>query len=257
MNLEILAALGVALALGSFVGTFAERLAADFRAGGEGAVLPSIAGRSRCFCGRRALGVAELIPLFGFLRRRGRCAACGATLPSMEPMVEAAALAGASFTLLCGGSPIEAVGLGAAAALAVTLAWIDVDQGFLPDALLAPLALIALVLSATGEPPFADRVAGAAAGAGLLLGLRWIWLRWRGVEAVGFGDVKLLAIAGYWVGLGDLALLLLIGAGGTLIVAVGAAVARRRRLTGSQSAPFGPGLLGGLLAVALWRVLTG
>jgi leader peptidase (prepilin peptidase)/N-methyltransferase len=256
ISLEILAALAVALALGSFFGTFADRLATDFRAGGEGAALRAIGGRSRCLCGVRKLSVLELMPLVGYLRRRGRCAACAAILPSMEPAVEAAALAGAALALLCGGSPVEAVGFGAAAALSVALGWIDLDQGLLPDALLAILALIALAWSAVNASPLEDRAAGAAAGAGMLLTLRWIWIRWRGVEAVGLGDVKLLAIAGFWVGIGDLFLVILIGAVGTLSAVLATSVTQGRRLERNQSAPFGPGLLVGLMTVALWRVLS-
>lgn len=256
MSLEMLVALMVALALGSFIGTFADRLAADFRAGGEGGVLRAVAGRSRCLCGERTLSVQELVPLVGYLRRRGRCAVCAAPLPSFEPMVEAAALAGAALTLLFGGSPVEAVGLGVAMALALSLSWIDLDQGYLPDALLAPLAMIAFLLSLIGSLPAAERVAGAAAGAGLLLALRWIWSRWRGVEAIGLGDVKLLAIAGFWVGLGDLALVILIGAGGTLTAALASALSKGARIDRAQSVPFGPGLTAGLMAVALWRILV-
>lgn len=255
MSLELLAALMVALALGSFIGTFADRLAADFRAGGDGAVLRAVSGRSRCLCGERTLSVLELIPLIGYLRGRGRCAVCAAALPPFEPMAEAAALAGAAMTLLCGGSPVEAIGLGAATALAFSLSWIDLDQGYLPDALLAALAVIALLMSLIGDLPLAERSAGAAAGAALLLAMRWIWSRWRGVEAIGLGDVKLLAIAGFWVGIGDLALVILIGAGGTLIAALASAFAKGRGIDRTQSVPFGPGLAVGLLAVALWRIL--
>jgi len=255
ISLEMLAALLVALALGSFIGTFADRLAADFRAGGDGSVSRAVAGRSRCLCNDRPLTIPELIPLIGFLRRRGRCTICAAPLPTLEPGVEAAALAGAAFTLLCGGSAVEAVGLGAATAIAVTLGWIDLDQGFLPDALLTPLALILLALSLLGDMPLEMRAMGAAAGAALLFGLRWIWFRWRSVEAIGLGDIKLLAIAGFWVGISDLALVILIGATGTLVVALVAARAGGRGLDRGQAAPFGPGLLVGLMAVTFWRIL--
>jgi leader peptidase (prepilin peptidase)/N-methyltransferase len=252
LALEGLFALVVATALGSFLGTVGFRLAEDFRAGGAGwAVFRLMSGRSICACGARALTIAELIPLVGFLAGRGRCRTCAVKLPSMEPAAEASAMIGAALALLAGATALEALLFGAAVATAVVLAWIDLDQGFLPDVLLLALAALGVALAAVTPEMgsgWQDRALAAAIGGGALYGLRWIWRRWRGVEAVGLGDVKLFGVIGLWVGVTDLPIVVTVGAAVTLAGALSVG-----KIDRAQAVPLGPGMLAALIAVALWR----
>ncbi len=255
LALEGLFSLVTATAVGSFLGALGARLAVDFRQGGDGHDFRRLlSGRSICACGARPLTVLEVIPIIGFLSRRGRCHSCAVILPSRETAAEATALMGAALMLLAGASGIEALLFGAAAAAALMLAWIDQEQAFLPDALLLALAGLGVLQAAfdLGGLSWGDRALGALAGGGLAVALRWIWLRWRGVEALGLGDVKLLAIAGLWVGIDDLPVMIAIGAGATL-----AATIARKGFDRSHQAPLGPGMLAAFLGVLFWRSLQG
>jgi prepilin signal peptidase PulO-like enzyme (type II secretory pathway) len=145
-----------------------------------------------------------------------------------------------------------------AIALGGHLYW-DARRLILPDWLNAVLAGAGIAFHIFSEWHFLshlDLFLGAALGAGLLFALRWLFLRLRGVEALGLGDVKLMAAAGCWVGLTGLPLILLVGSLGTLIT-IFALRAGGLGFTGPLAArriPFGPGLCAGLV-VAVARML--
>ncbi len=251
---EAILVLVIAVALGSFLGTVGARLAADFRAGGTGHGFYSLmSGRSICACGARRLGILELVPLLSAAFSRGRCRTCGRILPAMEPVAEATAGIGAAVALVAGLVSGEAILLGAMTATAIMLSWIDFEQSFLPDVLLVMLAafgIFMLALSPPGIVDLVDRLAAIVLGGGGLALLRWVWKYWRGHEALGMGDVKLAAVAGLWVGLADLPMLIAIGAGATL-----AAALARHGFNRHRSVPLGPGLLAALIGTVFWRAI--
>ena len=91
--------------------------------------------------------------------------------------------------------------LGVACAILVLLACIDMRVCLLPDALTQPLLWLGVLCAWAGLGlPVRDSVAGVATGYLLLSVPRQLWLWWRKVDAVGAGDVKLLAAVGAWVG---------------------------------------------------------
>ena len=253
-SLEGLIALAFAAALGSFLGTMGVRLVADFRIGGDGrAIMRLMSGRSNCACGARPLAIRDLVPLISAALNRGRCRVCARRLPGMEPAAEAAAVAAAMIALLMGAGGGEAILFGAASATALLLAWIDLKLGLLPDALLAVLAVLgaaSLGLAQLDAAGWAERATAAALGGGLLLGLRWLWIRVRGVEALGLGDMKLVAVCGLWLGLEDLPALIILGAGATLATALA-----RHGMDWRRAVPLGPGLLAGLIGLLFWRMI--
>jgi leader peptidase (prepilin peptidase) / N-methyltransferase len=143
-----------------------------------------------------------------------------------------------------------AVGLGAVVALITT----DLRQQILPTSLNALLGLAGLIFHWSNGWAFAsfgELVAGAALGAGLLLGLRQLYLALRHIEALGLGDVKFMAAAGLWVGAANVPLLLAIAALGTLltILALYPFAAQGESLR-SRPFPFGPGLCVALVIVS-------
>ncbi|MCA0199425.1 MAG: A24 family peptidase [Proteobacteria bacterium] len=136
------------------------------------------------------------------------------------------------------------------AAVLVALSAIDLKTGYLPDPLQIALAAGGLAVVLIGSPlalswPMA--LAGAALNGGLFWGLRWLVSRWKGREAMGLGDIKLVAAGGLWVG--PLALPYIMAAGGVLTL-LGAGVAGL--VTGKAvwrgEMPLGPGLAAGVLA---------
>lgn len=148
-----------------------------------------------------------------------------------------------------------------AATLVGHLHW-DLRRLILPDVLNLVLAAAGLAFHlASGWSYLAplELFLGATLGAGLLIVLRWLFLRLRGVEALGLGDVKLMAAAGCWVGATGLPLALLVGSCGTLLT-VFALRAAGFAFTGSLATrriPFGPGLCAGLVVAVAHMLLAG
>ena len=131
----------------------------------------------------------------------------------------------------------------------LALAAIDLRTGYLPDPLQMTLAGAGLIVLAVGSPiglSWQMALAGAALNGGIFWGLRWLVTRLKGREAMGLGDVKLVAAGGLWVG--PLALPYIMAAGGILTL-VGALVTGliTRKPVWQGEMPLGPGLAAGLL----------
>jgi leader peptidase (prepilin peptidase)/N-methyltransferase len=205
-------------------------------------------GRSACdTCGRK-LGPIELIPIAGYLLRRGRCASCSAPIDRLHLVIEfAAALIGA-VSLAVAPGPIGVAGM-VFGWLLLLLAVLDVQHFWLPDRLTYLLALVGIAVGAAGIPPFPnDRLIGLVAGfAGLwLTGALYRLLRKR--EGLGGGDPKLFGAIGAWLGWTALPYVLLL-AGIVGIAAVLAASMRGEHVNATTRVP-----LGALLAIAAWPV---
>lgn len=135
------------------------------------------------------------------------------------------------------------------AAILGVLAVIDLRTGYLPDPLQIILAVTGLAVALIGSPiaiSWQLALGGALLNGGFFWGLRWLVSRWKGREAMGFGDVKLVAAGGLWVG--PMALPYIMAAGGVLTL-VGAGITGL--VTGKAvwrgEMPLGPGLAAGIL----------
>lgn len=184
--------------LGSFLNVCIHRLPL-----GESVVRP----RSRCpGCGT---GIAwyRNVPVLSWILLRGRCAACGAPIPWRYPLVEsgsAAALVG--LWLAYGATPAFPVA-GAFVLAMIALFFTDWDHKLLPDAITlsgfvtgVAIAWFNPFLGAGGWRRVWLAAAGAALGAGVLWSIGAIYKRLRGIEAMGMGDVKMMAFVGAWTG---------------------------------------------------------
>ena len=135
------------------------------------------------------------------------------------------------------------------AACLIWLAVVDLRTGYLPDPLQGVLALSGLAVAFIGSPigiswPMA--IIGATVNGAVFWGLRWLVTRLKGREAMGFGDVKLVAAGGLW--LGPWALPFIMATGGILTLAgAGAVGAIRRKPVWRGEMPLGPGLAAGIL----------
>ncbi|KGE05317.1 prepilin peptidase [Pseudohaliea rubra] len=189
------------------------------------------------------------IPVLSYLALRGRCADCRAPIALRYPLVEAATAAISVAVALH-----VAPGLAAAAALVfswalIALTGIDIDHQLLPDDITLPLLWAGLLFNlATGTVPLADAVAGAAAGYLLLWGVYWLFKLLTGKEGMGYGDFKLLAALGAWLGWQLLPLVILLSSlVGAVIGIAGMVLLGRGR---DVPIPFGP-----YLAAAGWIAL--
>ncbi|MGZ5237190.1 MAG: prepilin peptidase, partial [Caldimonas sp.] len=157
--------------------------------------------RSRCPSCGHPIAWHENIPLASWLWLRGRCSACKAVIPARYPVVEVAT--GALFALVgwrFGAQPVALLWCAFAATL-VALAGIDWDTTLLPDNMTLPLLWAGLVAAALGWTlPLGDAVWGAVVGYLSLWSVYWLFKLTTGKEGMGFGDFKLLAALGAWLG---------------------------------------------------------
>jgi leader peptidase (prepilin peptidase)/N-methyltransferase len=205
-------------------------------------------------CGTR-IAARHNVPVIGYLALGGRCAACRARISRRYPIVEACAGIVAIVVAYRFGATwhtVAALGL-SWTLLALTL--IDLDHQLLPDSLTQPLLWAGLIVNlpfaAAGAPLFAsltDAVLGAVAGYLTLWSVYKLFKLVTGKEGMGYGDFKLLAALGAWLGWQLLPLVILLSAFVGSIVGIALMVFRGRS---SQTAiPFGP-----YLAAAGWLAL--
>ena len=205
---------------------------------------------SRCpACGHQ-IRWHENIPVLSWLRLRGRCSACHAPISPRYPLVEV--FTGVVFAAIgwrFGETPQALLWCGAAALL-IALAGIDWDTTFLPDNLTLPLLWAGLVAAALGWTlPLADAVWGAVAGYLSLWSVYWLFKLLTGKEGMGFGDFKLLAALGAWLGLKMILPIVLIAS--VIGAVVGIGMKLRASLREGRYVPFGPFLAGAGLTVML------
>ncbi|MBV8604715.1 MAG: prepilin peptidase [Pelomonas sp.] len=205
--------------------------------------------RSRCpHCGHQ-LRWHENLPLVGWLRLGGKCAACKAPIAKRYPLVElATGLAFAALSWRFGAQPTTLAWCGFVAAL-VALSLIDWDTTLLPDAINQPLLWAGLIGALLGWTGLAlpDALEGALAGYLSLWSVYWLFKLATGKEGMGAGDFKLLAALGAWLGW-QMILPIVLGASAIGAV-VGIAMKFGGQLREGRYVPFGPFLAGGGLVV--------
>lgn len=212
---------------------------------------------SRCpACGHK-IRWYENIPLLSWLALRGRCSACGTAIGLRYPLVEvatAALFAGLAWRL--GAQPSTLMWMVVAAVL-LALALIDWDTTVLPDSLNLPLLWAGLIAAAVGWLPtltLAQSLWGAVVGYLSLWSVYWLFKLVTGKEGMGYGDFKLLAALGAW--LGWQAILPIILMASVIGAVVGLVMKAKASLREGRYVPFGPFLAGGGLVVMVVGVPT-
>lgn len=199
-------------------------------------------------CGHR-IRAWENIPVLSWLILRARCSSCGTAISVRYPLIE---LASGLLSL----AVAWRFGLGWETAALLVLVWgllvlamIDIDEQLLPDQITLPLLWLGLLVNLHGHfIGLQDAVIGAAAG---YLSLWFVFQLFRlitGKEGMGYGDFKLLALFGAWLGWQMLPQIILVS---SLVGAlIGSLLIALRRHEGGKPIPFGPYLiLGGLIAL--------
>jgi leader peptidase (prepilin peptidase) / N-methyltransferase len=218
MPLMYLAVALSGLLIGSFLNVCIYRLPRD-----QSIVWPA----SRCTSCGREIAWYENVPVLSYAALGGRCRTCGEPISLMYPLVEILTAVVFAATLAAFGlSWLLPVRLLFACAMIVLLV-IDLQHQILPNEITLPGILVGLAVSVAGEPGWRDALIGAAAGGGLLWLVAWGYERVRHQEGLGFGDVKMLAMIGAFLGW-KLMLLTLVSASLLGSLTAGVLIAARR-----------------------------
>jgi leader peptidase (prepilin peptidase)/N-methyltransferase len=207
---------------------------------------------SRCpACGHR-IRWYENIPLLSWLALRGKCSACGAGIGLRYPLVElgtAGLFAALGWHL--GAHPATLMWCAVTAAL-LALALIDWDTTVLPDAITLPLLWAGLCAAALGwvkDLGLLQALLGTVVGYLSLWSVYWLFKLATGKEGMGYGDFKLLAALGAW--LGWQAILPIVLMASVLGAVIGLVMKATGSLREGRFVPFGPFLAGGGMVVIL------
>jgi leader peptidase (prepilin peptidase) / N-methyltransferase len=263
-DLPLIAWMAIAAVLGLVVGSFLNvvilrlplRLEAQWRQEardileldpGEAALPPGVVREpSHCPHCKHRLGVADNIPVFSWLLLRGRCRYCQTPISIQYPLVEL-------LTAVLSAIIVWKFGPTWAALAGLFLTWvlvaasgIDMRTQLLPDQLTLPTLWVGLLISVFSvfvEPKAA--ILGAAIGYMSLWSVYWLFKLLTGKEGMGFGDFKLLAVMGAWMGPGALLPIILLS---SLVGAlIGGSLIALRKHEREIPMPFGP-----YIAMAGW-----
>jgi leader peptidase (prepilin peptidase) / N-methyltransferase len=207
-------ALAFGLCVGSFLNVVIHRLPRMMErewqaqcaelAGQEPAPQPPytlVAPRSACPSCGHAIRWFENVPVASWAALRGKCSACKARISPRYPLVELLAGLGAAYAAARFGPTLAALGAALFIWFTIALAFIDQQTGYLPDDLTLPLVWIGLLVNLGGGfVPLADAVIGAAAAYLFLWSVNAAFRLLRGMDGMGYGDFKLYAAVGAFLG---------------------------------------------------------
>jgi len=204
---------------------------------------------SHCPACKHPIGALQNIPLLSYLLQRGKCRHCSTPISIRYPFIEL-------ITGIMSAVVIWQFGLGWQGIFALLFTWvlialtvIDFDHQLLPDSLTMPLLWLGLLLSLSNL--FAEThasIIGAVAGYLLLWSVYWIFKLATGKEGMGYGDFKLLAALGAWMGWEAIPLIVLLSS--LVGASVGVSLILFRGHNRQLPIPFGP-----YLAAAGWIAL--
>jgi len=213
--------------------------------------LSLVAPRSRCpHCGR-PVGAMENIPILSYLILGGKCKGCSQPISLRYPVVEAMTGLMFGYAAWHFGPTLAGAAALLFIAIMVALTFIDADTQLLPDDLTLPLLWAGLLLNVAGTfTSLPNAVIGATAGYLALWSVYWLFKLATGKEGMGYGDFKLLAAIGAWLGWTLLPLVILLS---SLVGAVvGIALIVLAKHGRSVPIPFGPYLAAAGVIALFW-----
>ncbi|CAA0096290.1 prepilin peptidase [Zhongshania aliphaticivorans] len=191
------------------------------------------------------------IPVISYALLRGRCASCKVSISLRYPLIEI-------ITALLSILPLLILGISPYAFAIILFSWllliltvIDIDHQLLPDQLTLPLLWLGLLYNSVFEHiSITDALWGAMAGYMILWSVFWLFKIITGKEGMGYGDFKLLAALGAWLGWQYLPLIILLS---SIVGAVcGGIILAARGNSTSTPMPFGPYLAGAGWIAVFW-----
>ena len=207
--------------------------------------------RSACPHCSHPIGALENIPVISYLLLRGRCKGCGARISPRYPIVEAVSGLLSAYAAWHFGFGIATLAALVFIWALIALTFIDFDTQLLPDVITLPLLWLGLLLNLQATfTSLGQAVVGAMVGYLALWSVYWLFKLTTGKEGMGYGDFKLLAAIGAWLGWTMLPLTILLSSLVGAIVGIALIVfARHGR---NIPIPFGPYLAGGGLIALFW-----
>lgn len=189
------------------------------------------------------------VPVFSFIALKARCAGCGVAISWQYPIVECLSAAAAWVSVWVYGATATALAVTVLLWALLALTVIDLRTYLLPDAIVLPLMWLGLLVNSGGKlTTLSSAVWGAALGYLSLWSIFHLFKWITGKEGMGYGDFKLLAALGAWLGVGMiLPIILFASFTGAL---VGGVMILSKRLQPENPIAFGPYLaIGGVLAL--------
>jgi leader peptidase (prepilin peptidase)/N-methyltransferase len=210
-----------------------------------------ITPRSACPHCQQPIAAWQNIPLLSYLLLAGKCAHCSTRIPLQYPLVELSSGLLCAFAAAHFGYTWAAVGAMLLIWFLLALTVIDLNTQLLPDDLTLPLLWAGLLFNLSGVfVPLQDAVLGAIGGYLVLWSVYWLFRLVTGKEGMGYGDFKLLAALGAWLGWQMLPLVILLSS--LVGAAVGIALILLAGHNRQVPIPFGPYLAGGGLIALFW-----
>ncbi|HYC54535.1 MAG TPA: prepilin peptidase [Candidatus Binatia bacterium] len=228
--MTVLVAILFGLIIGSFLNVAIYRLPED-----QSVVSPA----SHCRKCKQPIAWYDNVPVLSYFVLRGRCRACDDPFSARYPLVEA--LTGVLFGIIvaCDFPPRETALYLALTSALVVITFIDIDYFIIPDRITLPSLMVAPAAAFfVGQVSLRSSLLGIVLGGGLLWAFAWGYERVRGQEGMGFGDVKLLAMIGGFLGWEAPLFSLMVGALTGSAIGLVVMLARKGRL--DMAIPFGP-----------------
>ena len=204
---------------------------------------------SHCTSCNRSLSWYENVPVVSWVVLRGRCRTCGERISVIYPIVEL--ITGALFVAgyaIYGWTPLLAARLAFACAMVVLFA-IDLRHHLLPNVITVPGIVVGFVLSLVLPPGWKASLIGLIAGGGVLFAIAEGYYRLRGIEGLGMGDVKMLAMIGAFLGWKLMLVTLVLASFAGSVIGVGVIALGRGGM--KAALPFGTFLAVGALTAAV------
>ena len=209
--------------------------------------------RSRCPACGHGIGALENIPLVSWIALRGKCSSCSARISARYPLVELLAGIGAAYAFSRFGASLAALGATLFIWFTIALAFIDQETGLLPDDLTLPLIWIGLLANLKSAfVPLPEAVVGAVAGYLALWLVYWAYRLATGKEGMGYGDFKMNAAVGAFLGWKMLPLVILLSSLVGLVFGAVQMFAARGRWDAGFRFHFGPYIAIAALIALFW-----
>lgn len=213
--------------------------------------------RSYCPACKHEIPASGLIPILSYVLQRGKCRCCQSRISPRYPLVEGLGAFAALVSVSVYGPTYHALCAAIFGWALIALAFIDLETGYLPDAITWPLIALGLGVNyASIFATFGDAVIGAVAGFVSFWFIGMAFEKLRNKEGLGQGDKKLLAAIGAWTGWAMLPFVIFAGAIVTL-AAIAISAVRGKKTDMNQPVPFGPGLCAaGFAAILALRAVN-